>query len=369
MQYNYEINWKDLINQKSNTNTKIILTKNSIKSNKNSFKSELLNKNSSIKIKNKKLSNFIYIIFFLILFISLFFLTINVGFASPLKENFKDESIFSDDSATILLNNYIFEDNKKNNDTEKIEFNELNFNIIEYSKYRVKGKDTIESIASKYGLTKDTIILCNDIKKKNNLKAGKILTIPNQNGRIITIEKNDNLFKISSRYGVKWQKIADVNNVKSDNIYSGMKLFIPESKMTKFEKNQYEDVQDFLWPVNGKLTSYFGPRIDPFKGIYSYHTGIDIRNDMGTPIKSVKDGTVIFTGFDDIYGNNVILKHSDGYTTRYAHLQTILVKKGDFKTQKSILATMGSTGRSTGSHLHFEVRKYGKLLDPLKVLK
>ena len=72
MQYNYEINWKDLINQKSNTNTKIILTKNSIKSNKNSFKSELLNKNSSIKIKNKKLSNFIYIIFFLILFISLF---------------------------------------------------------------------------------------------------------------------------------------------------------------------------------------------------------------------------------------------------------------------------------------------------------
>jgi len=293
-------------------------------------------------------------------------LSINVGFASPLKENFKEVSIFSDENSTLLLNEYVFNENNgiKEEDTPK----ELNFKTIEYNKYRIKGKDTIDSVSSKFGLNKDTLILCNDLKKSSDFKNGKILIIPNQNGRIITIESNDSLFKIAGRYGVSWKKIVDVNSIKSEYLSFGSRIFVPESKMTKYENEQFYQTSKFLWPITGRITSFFGTRKDPFNKVYSYHSGIDIKGEFGTLVKPAKDGTVSFTGNDDIYGNNIIIKHSDGYSTRYGHLQEILVKKGNYVTRGTNIGKVGSTGRSTGSHLHFEIRKNGKLSDPLKFL-
>lgn len=366
--YNYEINWKDLINRKDNKrgqcdNPKYpFLEINSDSFLKKDTQQKKLNK--SYKNKNKKIVNYIYGTFFVLFFIILFFLTTTISFAKSGNENISDDTIFSEDNSVNLLDGYIFEEEKEIS-------NNLQFVIktVKYSKYRVIGKETIEIIAKKFGLYPDTIILCNNIKKKSMLKSGRILIIPNQNGRIINVEKNDSLFNISDRYGVNWQKIADANNIDSSNIHTGMKLFIPLSRMTKYEKKQYDDFNKIIWPLGGKITSYFGPRIDPFKGIYSYHTGIDIKNKLGIPVKVCMDGIVVFTGNDEIYGNNIIVKHNNGYTTRYAHLHSVSVKKGDSLLQGKIIGTVGSTGRSTGSHLHFEIRKYGKLLNPLKVLE
>jgi len=365
--YKYEINWKDLVKgrERSGKNSSLKeIDRTFLENQKRNLKSK-----KDLKTKNKKISNLIYGFAFFIVIICLFFLATNLSFASPVSENLKGESIFSDENSSSILNEYVFEDEKKNDKDNIANLKIETLSEVKYSKYRVKGKDTVESVAYKFGLISDSIILCNDIKKKNALKAGRILTVPDQNGRIIYVGKNDSLYKIAGRYGVAWQKIVDVNNIKSPEINFGAKLFIPGSKMTKYEKDEYEDTNKIVWPVKGKITSYFGPRIDPFKGVYSYHTGIDIKNESGSPVKAVKDGIVVFTGYDKIYGNNVIIKHSDGYTSRYAHLSGFKTAKGKRATQNSTIGTLGSTGRSTGPHLHFEIRKYGKLIDPLKLLE
>jgi len=366
--YSYEIDWNsfskktNLIKEKKHKNFKTV---------DYDYKTKYSTQKKETKINfNQKNFSFLYGLLFFIIVIFLFFLSISLSFASNISDTTLEEyNIFQDTNSSNLVKDYLISENNKQIDKNLNKTNVFQFKVITYSKYRVRKNETFENIAKKFGLESDSIILCNFIKKKINLRAGTILLIPNQDGRIISVNSNDSIQKIANRYGASWEKIVDVNNLTSSKLEIGQKLFIPDSKMTNYEKNQYETpIITYIWPIKGKLTSYFGPRIDPFKGTYGYHTGIDIKNDMGTPVKASMNGFVIFTGFDNIYGNNIILKHSNGITTRYGHLQTVLVKKGDQIKQSQKIGTVGSTGRSTGAHLHFEIRKYGKLIDPLKIL-
>ena len=168
-------------------------------------------------------------------------------------------------------------------------------------------------------------------------------------------------------YGIKWENIADVNNLQSSVINPGMKLFIPGSKMTKYERKKFYEI-NFIWPIRGKITSYFGPRIDPITGVYSFHSAIDIKNKINSKIKAAKDGKVIFIGWQKIYGNFIMIKHNDGYITLYAHLNKVTVNLNQLVEQGEFIGLLGTTGRTTGPHLHFEVRRYGKPVDPLKYL-
>ncbi|MBQ5432404.1 MAG: M23 family metallopeptidase, partial [Treponema sp.] len=108
---------------------------------------------------------------------------------------------------------------------------------------------------------------------------------------------------------------------------------------------------------------------DPFTGIKQHHTGIDMACPTGTPIKAAKSGKVSFTGYSNVYGKYVIVTHADGYQTLYGHMSRITTKKGQVVDQGSQLGLVGSTGYSTGPHLHLSVYKNGKLIDPLSVLK
>ncbi len=117
-----------------------------------------------------------------------------------------------------------------------------------------------------------------------------------------------------------------------------------------------------------RLTSGFGIRKDPFTGRPQFHTGIDIAAPTGTPIYPLKTGRVIFTGWKGGYGKMVIIRHVDGSETRYGHASKLLVKKGQFVTSSMPIAQVGSTGRSTGPHLHFEYRKDGHPLDPMRIV-
>ncbi|MBR6062437.1 MAG: M23 family metallopeptidase [Spirochaetales bacterium] len=239
---------------------------------------------------------------------------------------------------------------------------------IEYSNYRVKSKETMEDIAKKFGLKTDSIILCNNLKKKRDLTAGDLLIIPNQDGREIKVLKNDSIYKIANRYGCDWEDIADINNLQSEKLLVGQKLFIPKSGMTKYERDQYYG-DYFIWPCNNRyITSPFGPRVDPINGKQSFHSGLDIRGAVGEPVYCSKDGTVINIGVSRVYGNYVEVKHSNNMITKYAHLSKVEVKKGDEVSQGQVIAKIGNTGRSTGPHLHFEIRKNGKLVNPLKIM-
>lgn len=113
-------------------------------------------------------------------------------------------------------------------------------------------------------------------------------------------------------------------------------------------------------PVQGVLSSGYGPRIDPFSGKLVHHGGMDIAAPYGAPVKPVDDGTVLFSGFRGGYGNMVIVQHPDGTTTLYAHNSQNLVHDGESVSRDTIIALTGSSGRSTGPHLHFEAWKGGE---------
>lgn len=118
-----------------------------------------------------------------------------------------------------------------------------------------------------------------------------------------------------------------------------------------------------------RKTSGFGTRVDPFRGTLAYHSGVDLAGPVGTRIAATSDGKVNFTGYRGGYGNMIELGHDFGFATRYGHLSKILVKEGQRVKKGDIIGVQGSTGRSTGNHLHYEVRQNGKLLNPSTFLK
>lgn len=122
--------------------------------------------------------------------------------------------------------------------------------------------------------------------------------------------------------------------------------------------------ETYSLPCAGKETSPFGWRIHPVTGIRTLHEGIDLANGEGTPIHASKSGIVTFAGFNEISGNNVLIRHYDGQQTSYYHMWKLKVKRGQYVHQGDVIGLMGTTGRSTGNHLHFEIRINGAKVDP-----
>jgi murein DD-endopeptidase MepM/ murein hydrolase activator NlpD len=122
-------------------------------------------------------------------------------------------------------------------------------------------------------------------------------------------------------------------------------------------------------PVIGSLSSLFGLRTDPIDGSTKFHAGVDISAPEGSKIYPATSGRVLFSGNKDGYGSVVEVKHNNGLVSRYAHNSENLVKKGDLVGLNDPIALVGSTGRSTGAHLHFELLKDGKAIDPGAMLR
>jgi murein DD-endopeptidase MepM/ murein hydrolase activator NlpD len=120
--------------------------------------------------------------------------------------------------------------------------------------------------------------------------------------------------------------------------------------------------------LEGRISSNFGTRFHPIDKISKFHAGVDIAVPRGTSVGAAADGVVTFAGKKGGYGNVVIVEHADGHTTFYAHCDKLLVKEGQAVTVGEEIAKSGSTGKSTGPHLHFEVRENGTPIDPLKFL-
>lgn len=181
--------------------------------------------------------------------------------------------------------------------------------------------------------------------------------------------------KSSSRGGrlgsdINLEALEPVNEIQIlkevlDNKEKELQVFI-EDLEKRFE--YLETVPD-LWPTRGRLTSFFGNRKNPFGRGFRFHHGIDIANSTGTDIWAAGKGKVAFSGYKAGLGRTIIIDHGNGYKTVYGHNSKLLVNKGDTVEKGQIISKMGSTGRSTGAHLHFEIHKNGKAMDPLTVLK
>ncbi len=122
-------------------------------------------------------------------------------------------------------------------------------------------------------------------------------------------------------------------------------------------------------PAPGYISSRFGRRRDPFSGKPAFHTGVDIAAYAGTPVKSTADGKVIYAGRHPGYGNVVVIEHGFGYSTLYGHLKRLKVVAGQRVKRGDTIGYIGNTGRTAGTHLHYEVRRYGRYLTPLKFIK
>jgi murein DD-endopeptidase MepM/ murein hydrolase activator NlpD len=122
-------------------------------------------------------------------------------------------------------------------------------------------------------------------------------------------------------------------------------------------------------PVPGVLTSRFGRRIDPINGESAYHRGVDIRGRMGSDVKATAAGSVIVQSYDKVRGRHIVLDHGNGFRTKYAHLKKSLVQKGDTVQRGEVIGLVGSSGRSTGPHVHYEIQYNDKIVNPTKFVR
>ena len=152
------------------------------------------------------------------------------------------------------------------------------------------------------------------------------------------------------------------------DLLSGLEDRLQTVRTDVDKRNQLAAATPSIWPTHGWLSSSMGNRADPFTGEKDFHPGLDISADKGDPVYATADGTVVNASAAGNYGNLVVIDHGYGLETRYGHLSAFKVKLGQTVKRGDLLGLVGSTGRATSSHLHYEVRANGRILNPLQLL-
>ncbi|MFZ5376870.1 MAG: peptidoglycan DD-metalloendopeptidase family protein [Patescibacteria group bacterium] len=249
--------------------------------------------------------------------------------------------------------------------------------------HTVAEGETVSSIAERYGLQADTILWENNLTAKDKIKPGQELRILPIDGVRHKVARGETIYTIGKKYGLEGsqtQMIVDYpfNEFLNDETFElvvGQFLLIPEGvkpeeviekprvPVAKYtaDAGAVSATGSFIWPASGTIT----------QGYRFYHKAIDIANRGAGPILAADSGVVTVAGWVDNsgYGNRVVIDHGNGYVTLYAHLSVIQVKVGQRVNRGDVLGQMGNTGRSTGTHLHFEIRNGGSLMNPQSYLK
>lgn len=240
--------------------------------------------------------------------------------------------------------------------------------ILLYDTHTVKSGENISGLAIAFGLNQDTLISTNNIRNTRLLQRGQTLKIPNQDGILHSVVRNETLSSIAERYKVDSEVIQITNELFSDKVKEGTDLFIPGAKLD-WVKLQEINGDLFIWPVSGRITSYYGYRRSPFTGKRQFHNGIDIKANMGVPIRAAMSGRVTSTGYDNVFGNYVIINHHSGYRTLYGHMSVIRTRAGAYVGTGERIGDIGSTGQSTGPHVHFTVYKNNSTVNPRTLMR
>jgi len=244
----------------------------------------------------------------------------------------------------------------------------------------VQNGETVSTIAQEYDISVATILWENDLNSYSLIRPGDKLAILPVSGISYTVQKGDNIGGIANKYSVAENEITDFNGL-SDASYLkiGQKIVIPggTKRYTTPTATNYSGLaalKNIVIPPSAQATSgnkmnwpTVGHRITQY---YSWkHYAVDIANKIGTPLYAADAGTVEVAGWGTGYGNQIVINHGGGKKTRYAHASKLFVQKGDTVTKGQTIAAMGSTGNSTGSHLHFEVIINGTKYNPLDYVK
>ena len=249
----------------------------------------------------------------------------------------------------------------------------------------VQEGETLESIAQRYSLQVETILWENNLLKTAPIKPGQELRILPIDGVRHKVSKGETIYSVGKKYGLEGSQIQmlvdypfnEFLNDETFELATGQFIMVPEGIKPEEKKvvpnrgvgylaqtpnaGSVAAQGSFVWPASGMITQRYS----------FYHKAIDIANRSAGSILAADSGKVIGAGWLDNsgYGNRVIIDHGNGYVTLYAHLRTVQVSQGQTVNRGDVLGQMGSTGRSTGTHLHFEIRQGGVLLNPQNFLK
>lgn len=238
---------------------------------------------------------------------------------------------------------------------------------IYYTAYAVKSGDTVGDIAEAFGTSVDGVISFNNIVNTRALRVGQILKVPSMAGILVTAKAGDTVDSLAAAYDIEADGIIEANGLLSPNLKAEKVVFLPDAQLPSFQLREING-DLFRWPVRGWITSRYGWRSDPFTGNRSFHDGIDIGANLGTPIGAAMEGRVVETGYSSSFGNYVLLSHHSGWMSFYGHMSRIDVKAGQWVGIGQRIGLVGNTGYSTGPHLHFTVFKHGRTTNPTVVL-
>lgn len=248
--------------------------------------------------------------------------------------------------------------------------------VIEYT---VNPGDTVSTIAEKFGVSVDTVRWENNLESVKSIKQGQKLKILPVTGVMYKVKRGETIYSIAKKHQVDPQVVVDwpYNSFANDETFAlavGQSLVVPDGIKPKetptVPRTYYAQIPaagtvtgtgQFVWPVGGNITQDYR----------WYHQGIDIANKGAPGVVAADAGTVVVAGWPSpwAYGNRALIDHGNGFATLYAHLSQIYVQPGQAVSRGQAIGKMGSTGRSTGVHLHFEIRKSGAAQNPLNYLK
>jgi len=241
-------------------------------------------------------------------------------------------------------------------------------NELSYFSYRIKQGDMIGRLANQFNITEDTIISVNNIHSSRTIQIGDYLKIPSKSGILYTVKTdNETIDSIAEKYEVDAAECASVNHVAHNVAFEkGTTVFVPDAVLDAVTKQEING--DLLKkPIHGSWykSSSFGWRSNPFTGKRTYHNGLDMACAQGTTVYSAFPGKVVEVGFNSVYGNYIIITNGTGYKALYGHMKSKSpCRRGQVVNQSTVIGYVGSTGMSTGPHLHFTLYKNGKLVNP-----
>jgi murein DD-endopeptidase MepM/ murein hydrolase activator NlpD len=243
---------------------------------------------------------------------------------------------------------------------------------IMLAEHTIAPKENFWKVAKQHDVDIDTIVGANPGLEKLHAALGQTIRVPNRKGVVHRTTEQENLNTISTLYNASPEAIALVNNLGPKHILvPGLELFIAGVKpvyLSEEMRVHYGLRGMFGSPLPGRITSGMGVRTHPVGGFRGKHTGVDLAAEEGTRIAAAAAGTVLQTGEGESIGKFVILSHKDSYTSLYGHCSQVLATTGKTVKKGQVIAMVGHTGRTTGPHLHFEIRKNSMPQDPLRYL-
>jgi murein DD-endopeptidase MepM/ murein hydrolase activator NlpD len=253
--------------------------------------------------------------------------------------------------------------------------NHLRVPGITFSTYSTSPGETFASLSRKLGILESTLRSLNQANDESEPKSGNIILIPSKDGIYHIVRAGQGLSDIARSYGISLKVVLKANQKRGDaDLHPDDVLILPGARYLTKQSGAWislaslELKKGFLKPTTGRFADGFGERIHPITGKMTFHEGLDLAPGWRARVVAAQDGKVIFASIRAGYGRLIILDHGSGLTSWYAHLDELLVKVPMPVKRGDLIGKVGKSGRTTGPHLHFEIRLNGKPQNPFLYL-